>query len=329
MLFFFGAFAVFLYRRTAEITWLRAAVGSDSFRRGAVTTKEHTVVLPALSAADGLFLESAIFLCGYPPKLAALRSGYGGRGSRGPFTWCAAARRSSTAGFGIKDFTWYQYFFTQCRAFWVYIRLFLFPAGLNIDYDFPISRTIAGSWRDCWADGDSAGGGRGVLLPAAVSTGGVWILCLRDLDGAHIVVRADQQIRWRNGGCICPMIGLLVHRAGILAARGCAATQVDDGAGGGVLASQRWRRTAGITCGATRLRCGRTRWRSRQTKRVCSSSSHRLITRAAIAPKRCPTMRAARSWIPGMTGCSSTGDWLTTASTSPTRRSRRSGTRSV
>jgi tetratricopeptide (TPR) repeat protein len=51
-------------------------------------------------------------------------------------------RRSSTAGFSIKDFTWYQYFFTQCRAFWLYLRLFLFPAGLNIDPDFPISRTI-------------------------------------------------------------------------------------------------------------------------------------------------------------------------------------------
>ncbi len=51
-------------------------------------------------------------------------------------------RRSSSAGFSIKDFTWYQYFFTQCRAFWLYVRLFVFPAGLNIDRDFPISRTI-------------------------------------------------------------------------------------------------------------------------------------------------------------------------------------------
>ena len=23
---------------------------------------------------------------------------------------------ASTAGFGLKDFTWYQYFFTECRA---------------------------------------------------------------------------------------------------------------------------------------------------------------------------------------------------------------------
>jgi len=53
-----------------------------------------------------------------------------------------ALRQAPTAGFGMKDFTWYQYFFTECRAFWVYIRLFLFPANLNIDYDVAISHTI-------------------------------------------------------------------------------------------------------------------------------------------------------------------------------------------
>ena len=51
-------------------------------------------------------------------------------------------RGASSAGFAIKEFTWFQYFFTEWRAFWVYIRLFLFPMGLTIDYDFPISRTI-------------------------------------------------------------------------------------------------------------------------------------------------------------------------------------------
>jgi len=47
-----------------------------------------------------------------------------------------------TAGFGMKDFTWYQYFFTQCRALFVYLRLFLAPYGQTLDYDFPISMNV-------------------------------------------------------------------------------------------------------------------------------------------------------------------------------------------
>ena len=55
---------------------------------------------------------------------------------------------AETAGFNLKDLTWYQYFFTQCRALFVYIGLFLFPAGLRVDWDFPISQTIfdRGAW---------------------------------------------------------------------------------------------------------------------------------------------------------------------------------------
>ena len=53
-----------------------------------------------------------------------------------------------TAGFALKNFTWYQYFFTQCRALWVYLRLFILPFGQNVDYDFAISKTPLqyGAW---------------------------------------------------------------------------------------------------------------------------------------------------------------------------------------
>ena len=47
-----------------------------------------------------------------------------------------------SAGFRMKDLTWYQYLFTQFRAIFVYIGTFLFPANLNADWDFPISKTI-------------------------------------------------------------------------------------------------------------------------------------------------------------------------------------------
>jgi protein O-mannosyl-transferase len=42
----------------------------------------------------------------------------------------------------MKDLTWYDYFFTQCRAVWVYLRMFVLPFGLNVDHDFPISRSL-------------------------------------------------------------------------------------------------------------------------------------------------------------------------------------------
>ncbi|MGH9667956.1 MAG: tetratricopeptide repeat protein, partial [Bryobacteraceae bacterium] len=47
-----------------------------------------------------------------------------------------------SAGFKVRDFTWYQYFFTECRAIWSYLRLFALPFGQNIDHDFPISRNL-------------------------------------------------------------------------------------------------------------------------------------------------------------------------------------------
>jgi tetratricopeptide (TPR) repeat protein len=49
---------------------------------------------------------------------------------------------ATTAGFGFKDFTWYQYFFTQWRAIFVYLGMFLWPANLTLDWDFPISHTV-------------------------------------------------------------------------------------------------------------------------------------------------------------------------------------------
>jgi tetratricopeptide (TPR) repeat protein len=140
VLFFLGAFALFLYRRSAEITWTRTALVLVVFG-AAVLSKEHTVVLLALLLLTDYFWNPPFSLAGIrrnwrlyvPVTLAgALAVVYLARQLRG----------ATSAGFRIKEFTWYQYFFTECRAFWLYIRLFLFPAGLRIDYDYPVSHTI-------------------------------------------------------------------------------------------------------------------------------------------------------------------------------------------
>ena len=47
-----------------------------------------------------------------------------------------------SAGFGLRDFTWYQYFFTECRAFFVYLRLLVLPVGQSLDWDYPVSLNI-------------------------------------------------------------------------------------------------------------------------------------------------------------------------------------------
>ena len=47
-----------------------------------------------------------------------------------------------SAGFLFKEFTWYQYAFTQARAIFEYIRLAAIPFGQSLDHDFPISHTI-------------------------------------------------------------------------------------------------------------------------------------------------------------------------------------------
>lgn len=139
VLWFFGAFTVFLYRRSVEITWMRSAIALIFFG-AAVLSKEHTIVLPALLLLTDYFWNPPFSLAGvrrnwklYVPVLAGgvIVGGYSARLLKDP-----------NFGFGIKDFTWYQYFFTQCRAFWLYIRLFIFPVNLTVDYDFPISRTI-------------------------------------------------------------------------------------------------------------------------------------------------------------------------------------------
>jgi tetratricopeptide (TPR) repeat protein len=38
--------------------------------------------------------------------------------------------------------TWQEYFFTQCRVIWTYIRLYVLPLGQNIDPEVPLSRGL-------------------------------------------------------------------------------------------------------------------------------------------------------------------------------------------
>lgn len=138
--FFLAAFTVFLYRARSGITFSIAAAVLVLFG-AACLSKEHAAVLPGLMLLTDYYWNPGFSLSGirrnwklYIPLLIAGVAGLA-------FVWSVLSTATS-AGFGMKDLTWYQYFFTQCRAVWRYLWLFLFPIGQNIDHDFPVSKNL-------------------------------------------------------------------------------------------------------------------------------------------------------------------------------------------
>jgi len=135
----FSAFAVFLYRRESAVDW-KTPIAVLLLFGAALTAKEDTIALPALllltdfwwspGGWEGIRRNWKI----YAPMALASVAGMA-------FFWNLITH-ASTAGFGLKEFTWYQYFFTQWRAIFVYLGMFLWPANLTLDWDFPISHTV-------------------------------------------------------------------------------------------------------------------------------------------------------------------------------------------
>ncbi len=140
LFFFFAAFAVFVWRRSIEVTWLTAAAILTLFG-AAVTVKEHTVALPALLLLTDYFWNPGFTLDGIK-KNWRLYLPIAVGGALGVVVVLRVLGAADTAGFKMKDLTWYQYFFTQCRVIWLYLRFYIFPFGQNIDPDFPISRNV-------------------------------------------------------------------------------------------------------------------------------------------------------------------------------------------
>jgi tetratricopeptide (TPR) repeat protein len=139
-LFCYGAFAVFLYRRSPAVSW-GTAFAILALYAAAASTKEHTVALPALLLLTDYFWNPGFSLQGIRKnwRLYALVAA---AGAAGLVAVANMLKGSTSAGFGLRDITWYEYFFTQWRSLWVYLRLFVLPYGQNVDYDFPVSRTV-------------------------------------------------------------------------------------------------------------------------------------------------------------------------------------------
>ena len=140
VLCFFGALVLFLFRRREAVSWPVAA-GVLLLFGAAVSTKEHTAVLPALLLLTDFYFNPGFSFQGirrnwrlYAPIAVA--------GALALWSVWKLLRTADTAGFTVREFTWCDYFFTQCRVVWTYLRLFLLPYGQTIDYDLPVSRGL-------------------------------------------------------------------------------------------------------------------------------------------------------------------------------------------
>ena len=140
VLFFNSAFALFVRRRAKEVD-MRVAGAVLALFLAACVTKEHAAVLPALLLLTDYFWNPGFSFEGvrrnwklYAPVAA---------GAVFATFWIFRILKGApTAGFGMKDLTWSDYFFSQCRAIWVYIRMFVFPVGQNVDHEFAVSRSL-------------------------------------------------------------------------------------------------------------------------------------------------------------------------------------------
>ena len=138
--FVLAALTVYLYRTTAEVSIPRILALLALFAAAALS-KEHTVVLPALFILTDYywnfeFSPSVIWRNWklYLPIAAGAVFAL--------LNILRILRGNQSAGFQIQGLTWYQYFFTECRVIWDYIRLFVAPLGQNLDPDIDISRSV-------------------------------------------------------------------------------------------------------------------------------------------------------------------------------------------
>lgn len=144
--FFYGAFALFLYRRNCGIDWL-SAIGVLALFAAAQMTKEYSVVFPLLLLlTDALFpaeqesqRHSAIGTIKLNWRLYSLL--LAGAAIGGALIIRVLAY-SNSVGFHLKEASPLQYFLTECRAVWVYLHLLVLPFGQNVDSDFPFSRGL-------------------------------------------------------------------------------------------------------------------------------------------------------------------------------------------
>jgi len=136
--FMLAALWIFTQRMEEGVGW-GTAIMAVALYGAAVLSKEQAAVLPAVFLLTDYFFNPGLSFQGVRRNWRIY----------GLLTVLAAAAlafvarvliMSDTAGFRVKDLPWHDYFWTQCRAVWHYIRLFALPYGQNVDPEFAVSR---------------------------------------------------------------------------------------------------------------------------------------------------------------------------------------------
>ncbi len=134
------AYIVFLYRRRQAISWLETAAVLTLFVFG-LCTKENAIALVPLLVLTDIFWPA-------PFSVRGLRANWRIYAALGLAALAASWKifqiltASASAGFSIHAVTWYQYAFTEARAFFTYLRLSVIPTGQSIDHYFPVSHNV-------------------------------------------------------------------------------------------------------------------------------------------------------------------------------------------
>lgn len=136
VMFYYAAFAVFLYRPGAQMTWWRALAIVALFG-AAISTKEHALTFPVLLVLTDYFWNRGGIRANRTVYVLLAIAGAAG----GIWVWRILSR-ANTAGFGMTGLTPAAYFFTQCRVIWTYIRMFFLPFGQNVDPDVAVSGNL-------------------------------------------------------------------------------------------------------------------------------------------------------------------------------------------
>ncbi len=133
-----AAMTVFMANGREPVTF-RRAVAVLALYGAAVLSKEQAAVLPAWLLLTDYFWNPGLSWEGirrnwrlyvlFPAILLPALAMVG-----------RVLAAADTAGFRVHGLTWLDYFWTECRAIWVYVRLYALPYGQNVDPEFRISR---------------------------------------------------------------------------------------------------------------------------------------------------------------------------------------------
>lgn len=134
-LFYYGAYCVFLYRRTEVISWVRALTVLGLFG-AAVLSKQPALTLPLLLLFTDLYWVPGGFRANL--RLYGMLAVTGLAGA----IYVVRGLLAADTVLHVQGLTPITYFLTECRVVWTYVRFFFLPFGQNADPDVAVSQNL-------------------------------------------------------------------------------------------------------------------------------------------------------------------------------------------